>query len=562
MSSLERQASSDLTTITWHRMNWAMCHRRVRSLQRRIVQAVQAGAWRKVKRLSYLLAHSFAARALAVKRVTENTGKKTPGVDGDLWDTPEKKAHAVERIERWQRYRPMPLKRIYIPKKNGKRRPLSIPAMVDRARQALYLQALQPIAETLADPNSSGFRPKRRCADAIDQCFNILRQKTSATWVLEGDIQGFFDNIAFSWLEAHLPMHKCVLSKWLRSGFMDHGALYPTTAGVPQGGIISPVVSNLVLEGLEAVVHGGTWHRRVHNINDVRWADDCIVTANSRQVLEETVLPRITAFLAERGLRLSTEKTVMTPITDGFDFLGQTLRKHARINGKPAKLQITPSTASFQSIKTQVKALCKQAIGATPARLIDRLNPVLRGWANYHRHVICAETFAKLDSFVWRRLYRWAKHRHSEKTGRWITKRYFPHQAGESWRFTDPTSGKQIIRVQEAVQPQRHIKIKGDANPFDPQWEAYFQYHDRQRALRTTSAFRAKVLNQQEGQCPTCRQVLQSGENLALHHRDGNHQNNRRANLVLLHPNCHRQVHYAPESKTATSRPVRGVGHA
>jgi RNA-directed DNA polymerase len=236
MSRPERQASSDLMTITWHQINWAGCHRRVRSLQRRIVQAVQAGAWRKVKRLSYLLVHSFAARALAVKRVTENTGRKTPGVDGDLWDTPEKKADAIARIARWQCYRPLPLQRIYIPKKNGKRRPLSIPAMVDRARQALYLQALQPIAETVADPNSYGFRPKRQCADAIDQCFNVLRQHTSATWILEGDIHGFFDNIAFSWIEAHIPMHKSVLSKWLRSGYIDHGALYPTTAGVPQGG--------------------------------------------------------------------------------------------------------------------------------------------------------------------------------------------------------------------------------------------------------------------------------------------------------------------------------------
>jgi RNA-directed DNA polymerase len=562
MSRLERQASPGPTTRAWHRINWAACHRRVRSLQRRIVQAVQAGAWRKVKRLSSLLVHSFAACALAVKRVTENTGRKTPGVDGDLWDTPEKKAQAIERIGRWQRYRPVPLKRIYIPKKNGKRRPLSIPAMGDRARQALYLQALQPIAETVADPNSYGFRPKRQCADAIDQCFNVLRQHTSATWILEGDIHGFFDNIAFSWIEAHIPMNKGVLSKGLRSGFVDHGALYPTTAGVPQGGIISPVVSNLVLDGLEAVVHGSAWQRRVHHINYVRWADDFIVTANSRQVLEETILPRITAFLAERGVRLSTEKTVMTSIIDGFDFLGQTLRKHARRNGTPAKLQITPSKGSCQGIKTQVKALCKQAVGATPARLIERLNPVLRGWANYHRHILCAETFAKLDSFVWRRLYRWAKQRHPDKTGRWITNRYFPHQAGESWRFTDPTSGLQIIRVQEAVTPQRHIKIKGDANPFDPQWEAYFQHHDRQRALRTTSVFRAKILNQQTGLCPICRQVIQSEEHLELHHRDGNHQNNRRANLVFLHPNCHRQVHYAPESTTASTRPARGVGHA
>jgi RNA-directed DNA polymerase len=357
-------------------------------------------------------------------------------------------------------------------------------------------------------------------------------------------------------------MNKRVLSKWLRSGFIDHGALYPTTAGVPQGGIISPVVSNLVLDGLEAVVHGSAWHRRVHHIKYVRWADDFLVTANSRQVLEDTIRPRITAFLAERGVRLSPEKTVMTPIPDGFDFLGQTLRKHARRNGKPAKLQITPRKGSFQGIKTQVKALCKQAVGATPAQLIERLNPVLRGWANYHRHILCAETFAQLDSFVWRRLYRWAKQRHPDKTGRWITTHYFPQQAGESWRFTDPTRGLQIIRVQEAVTPQRHIKIKGDANPFDPQWEAYFHHPDRQRALRTTSVFRAKILNQQTGVCPICRQVIQSGEALELQHRAGNHQNNRRANLVFLHPNCHRQVHYAPDSITASTRPARGVGHA
>ena len=293
--SHRRQASSDLTTSTGHRINWAACHRRVRSLQRRIVQAVQAGAWRKVKRLSYLLVHSFAARALAVKRVTENTGKKTPGVDGELWDTPAKKALAVERIGRWQRYRPVPLKRIYIPKKNGTRRPLSIPALVDRARQALYLQALQPIAETRADPNAYGVRPKRRCADAIDQCCKVLRQHTSAPWILEGDIHGFFDHIDFSWLETHIPMNTCVLSKWLRSGCIDHGTLSPTTAGVPHGGIISPMVSHVVLDGLEAVVHGGTWQRRVHHSNDVRWADDCIVTANARQVLAETILPRINA---------------------------------------------------------------------------------------------------------------------------------------------------------------------------------------------------------------------------------------------------------------------------
>jgi RNA-directed DNA polymerase len=211
------------------------------------------------------------------------------------------------------------LKRIYIPKKNGQQRPLSIPPLADRARQAVYLQALQPIAETTGDQNSYGFRPKRRCADAIDQCFKILRQKTAATWILEGDIQGFFDDIGFTWLETHLPMPKRLLSKWRRSGFVDRGARFATTAGVPQGGIISPVSSNMVLDGLEAVVHGGNWYRRVHHVTRVRWADDFIVTANSRKVVEETVLPRSNAFLAARGVRLSPTKTVITHIAQGFD---------------------------------------------------------------------------------------------------------------------------------------------------------------------------------------------------------------------------------------------------
>ena len=377
MGSHERQASSGLATRAWHQLNGAACHHRVRSLQRRIVQAVQAGAWRKVKRLSYLLVHSLAARALAVKRVTEHAGRKTAGVDGELWNSPAKKANAIARIGRWRGYRSAPLRRISIPKKNGKQRPLSIPTLEDRARQAVYLQALQPIAETTADPDSYGFRPKRRCADASDQGFKILRQKTSAIWILEGDMQGFFDNIEFAWLEAHIPMHKRLLSKWLRSGFVDRGARFATTAGVPQGGIISPVISNMVLDGLEAVVQGGNWHRRVHNINYVRWADDFIVTANSREVLEETVLPRINAFLAARGVRLSRTKTVITHISQGFDCLGQTLRTYERPQGKPATLQIIPSKASLQAIKARVKALCKQSTGSTPAPLIGTLNPVL-----------------------------------------------------------------------------------------------------------------------------------------------------------------------------------------
>ena len=357
-------------------------------------------------------------------------------------------------------------------------------------------------------------------------------------------------------------MPQRLLSTWLRSGFWDRGTLYPTTAGVPQGGILSPVISNMVLDGLEDVVHGGHWHRRVHQINYVRWADDFIVTANSREVFEHTVLPAVNAFLAARGVRLSPHKTIMPPRAQGCDFLGQTVRKHGRPNGKPAKLQMTPSKASGQAITAKITALCRRAAGATPAQCIDTLHPLLRGWANYHRHSICSATFAHLDSFVWRRLYRWAKLRHPNKTGRWITERYFPHQPGESWRFTDPTTGQQLLRIQAAVKPQRHIKVKREANPFDPHWETDFQERDRLVALKTTSALRAKLLQQQTGRCPICRQIIQGEEPVELHHRDGVHQNNRRENLVLLHPNCHRQVHYAPDSTTTMPRPSRGVGHA
>jgi RNA-directed DNA polymerase len=238
------------------------------------------------------------------------------------------------------------------------------------------------------------------------------------------------------------------------------------------------------------------------------------------------------------------------------------VRKPARPDGRLAKLQITPSKASFQALKDKVRTLCKQGRGTTPARLIETLDPVLRGWANYHRHSICGETFAKLDTFVWQRVYRWAKRQHSDKTGRWITDRYFPHRPGEAWRFTDPATGKQLLRVREAVKPQRHLKIRGAANPFDREWEAYFQHRDRELALRASSPFRAKISRQQDGLCPGCRQVIQVEEEVELHHRDGNHQNNRLGNLVLLHPTCHRQEHYAPEPTPTSSRPARGVGHA
>jgi RNA-directed DNA polymerase len=238
------------------------------------------------------------------------------------------------------------------------------------------------------------------------------------------------------------------------------------------------------------------------------------------------------------------------------------VRKRERSDGKRAKLQITPSMASFQALKDKVRTLGKQARGATPEQLIDTLSPVLRGWANYHRYVLCGETFAQLDTFVWRRVSRGAKRRHADQTGRWIIDRYFPHGKGEPWRFTDPATGKHLLRVREVVNPQRSLKIKGEANPFDPAWETYFQDRDRKLALQASSPFRATILRQQHGLCPGGRQVLQVEEDVERPHRDGNHQHNQWGHLVLLPPPCHRQEHYAPERTPASTRPSRGGGQA
>ncbi len=218
----------------WHAIDWYQANRNVKRLQTRIVKATQEGKWGKVKALQRLLTHSFSGKVLAVKRVTENQGKNTPGVDRSIWNTPHKKMNGVYSL-RQRDYHPQPLRRIYIPKKTGKMRPLSIPCMRCRSMQALYLLALSPVAEVIGDRNSYGFRPERSTADAIAQCFTVLAPKRSAQWILEGDIRACFDKISHDWLLTHIPMEKPILRKWLKAGFMEKHILHPTDEGTPQG---------------------------------------------------------------------------------------------------------------------------------------------------------------------------------------------------------------------------------------------------------------------------------------------------------------------------------------
>src|SRR5664279_2497040 len=293
MNTVVAVCASSYRTVQWPDIKWARCIRNVRRLQMRIVKATQGGSWNKVEVLQRLLTSSFSSKAIAVKRVTENKGKRTSGVDRQLWSTPENKSHAVQSLNR-RGYKPLPLRRVYIPKSNKKMRPLGIPTMTDRAMQALHLLALEPISETTADKNSYGFRPERSTADAIEQCFKLLALRNSAQWILEADIRSCFDNISHDWLLAHVPTDKAMLRKWLKAGFVDGTTLYPTDDGTPQGGIISPTIANMALDGLEGLLaeafpesrNGAMDNPKVHL---VRYADDFIITGSTKELLEGEV---------------------------------------------------------------------------------------------------------------------------------------------------------------------------------------------------------------------------------------------------------------------------------
>ena len=451
----------------WHDIPWQHAHQVVGRLQARIAKAAKAGEWRNVNRLQRLLTRSISAKALAVKRVTENQGRKTPGIDRQTWSTPDDKWQAVGTLHH-KGYKPKPMRRVYIPKANGDRRPLGIPTMRDRAMQALHLLALDPTAETTGDTHSYGFRRGRSTADAIEQVRNALGRKHSPKWVLEGDIKGCFDNISHEWLLAHVPMDKGVLRKWLKAGYFEGNTLFPTESGTPQGGIISPVLANLALDGLQSKLAGlfrTVRDARAAKVNFVRYADDFIITSSSRELLEEKVKPLVQEFMRERGLELSEKKTLITHVDDGFDFLGWTARWQGGM------LLTQPARKNVKNFLEKIRGTLRQMRTARQEEVIDKLNPVIRGWANYHRSQMATRTFAKTDHLIWQALWRWARRRHPNKGERWIKARYFRRIAGRDWRFADKDKALLMLT---SFHKKRHVKIDGSRNPYSPEDEDYF----------------------------------------------------------------------------------------
>jgi len=550
----EARASSDRFSH-WHGIDWRRCEENVKRLQARIVKATQEGRWGKVKALQWLLTHSQSAKALAVKRVTENQGKNTAGVDGETWSTPEAKLNGLTSLKR-KGYKSLPLRRVEIPKRNGKKRKLGIPSMKDRAMQALYLMALQPIAETRADHNSYGFRPERSTADAREQGFKSLNNKQSAMWILEGDIKGCFDNISHDWLMKHIPMDKKILRMWLKAGCVFNGEVIATEAGTPQGGIISPTLANMALDGLERKINQrfasrSKWDKESkryfrinkNKVNFIRYADDFIITGNSKELLEREVKPLVEGFLKERGLELSPEKTKVVNIHEGFNFLGWNFRRYSD------KLLIKPSDNSVKSLLAKVRDIFDSNKTARPGMIIRQLNPILSGWAEYHKGTVASETFAYVDNQIWLKTWQWAKRRHPKKSRNWVKEKYFRRSGAYAWTFFGPGRDDDVLTLFRTalVKITRHIKIKSEANPFDPKYEEYFESR-LDFKMKKGLVGRRRLANlwlDQNGICPVCKQHIRELDNTNIHHilEKAKGGSDLMSNLVVLHPNCHRQVH-------------------
>jgi RNA-directed DNA polymerase len=428
--------------------------------------------------------------------------------------------------------------------------------MIDRAMEALYLLGLDPIAETLADGHSYGFRLERCCADAIEQCHLLLGNPHGPRVVMEGDIKSCFDRISKDWLMKHIPMDKDILRQWLEAGYLEEGILHPTEAGTPQGGVISPVLANLALDGLQALLaeHFPAAGKQRCKVHLVRYADDFIITGTSAFLLEHRVKPLVEHFLAERGLELSHEKTKITHINDGFDFLGQNIRRY-----RCGKVLVKPSRKNVQTFLREIKETIRKSGSWTAGELVHRLNQQIKGWALYHRHAASKRTFALVDQRIYRMVKNWCRRRHRNKSWTWIKKRYYRNEGHRHWIFTGTLpnkDGKGIpIALMEAgrVRIRRFVKIRSEANPYDPKWEPYLEERLYWQ-LEGTLAGKGRIdylWKSQGGRCARCGQTLRTSEQpWHIHHRCWLCHGGQDTvdNEELLHKHCHHQIHYGTQT--------------
>ena len=540
----------EIRTEDWKTLPWKKFQRNVFRLQKRIYQAQLRGDFKRVRGLQRLLLRSYSARCLAVRQVSQdNRGKNTPGVDGVSHLTSKQRMRMVEAL-RTLSPKALPIRRVYIPKASNpnERRPLGIPTMRDRVEQALVKLALEPEWEARFEPNSYGFRPGRCPQDAIEAIFNHIRLKPK--YVLEADIEKCFDKIDHQALLAKLnsitPINRQVRG-WLKAGIFENGEIFPTEAGTPQGGIISPLLANIALHGLEIVIT--TAFSKKYRVVIIRFADDFVIlcedlaTLQAARTLAET-------WLAEMGLTLKPGKTHSTHTLHeyegrtGFDFLGFTVRqfvvgKHHSKRGY--KVIIKPSKQAQKRHLEQMEKLIRTYRGSNQLALIAALNPRIRGWTNYHRANAAKRTFNRMDHQLHWKLCKWAKWQNPRKSHQWRKQRYWLRRKNR----LDFSDGKANLAKYADTHIRRHVKVQSAKSPYDGDWPYWINRlgKDPSKPNRVIA-----LLKNQLGRCLRCGLRFTSDDHIEIHHRNDNHNDNVVANLALLHGHCHDEVHRTKRS--------------
>jgi RNA-directed DNA polymerase len=536
----------------WNAVNWRSANRVVRNLRQRIFRAAQEGNQKKVHSLQKLLVRSYSNRLISVRRVAQmNAGKNTPGMDKLVIKTPAARGKMVDTLAKNSLWQAKPVKRVYIPKSNNKVRPLGIPVIQDRCLQAMLKNALEPAWEAKFEGISYGFRPGRSCQDAIGKIYHLARPNKTKKWILDADIKGAFDNISHeSLLKALGPVPgRNLIKQWLKAGYIENEMFHATEQGTPQGGIISPLLANIALHGMEDAI-GVKYNYRGNIIGKraiVRYADDFVCFCETKEDAQQ-VQSILTEWLKERGLTLSEEKTRIVHLTEGFDFLGFNVRHYpAPLTSKTGwKLLIKPSKESVQEVRKKIKQIWKELQSSNLQLVFNKLNPIIRGWAHYFRSVVASETFRKLDHWMYQRQERYARRKHPNKSQKWRHHKYWGRlnlDRFDTWTFGDKQTGRYLLKF-SWFPIQRHVGVRTTASPDDPSLKDYWRKRQAAKVKDLTSS-RQKLAKRQKGRCGECFESLFNDEELQVHHRIAQSLggNDSYSNLVLVHLFCHQQIH-------------------